>query len=1106
MVWEIHTYGGGEFLIHLLAGVKMIFGSDAYTTLIRIMGVAGLLCTAIFVLFSQKVQFLFTWFLAFSFVYLGMFVPKYDVAIVDHLQPASNQVITNVPAALAIFGHASTMIGEGLTRLAETAYALPPEIGFRTSGYGASVHAAHASFSEEIPEPYVHASTAEYIKNCVFYDVLDGTKSADGILKSTNLLADIRVDHNSRFTETLIRPDGGRVSGTPEVVTCTVAYDRVVAGLNRIYENWWNRFVETVSGSQRIPPELVASLLPVSYDRLMSIAASPQEILFQNGIIHSYDRALQAFAETTGADSQLLGMALSHAEYQQKVGAFTAGQRAKQILPAIRIVAEAMIFGIFPFIFLFAFTPLVARVLQVYITGLIWLQLWGPLLAILNLVTVILTEQAIAPRAIDGLTITTIGGLQAGLSDKLSIAAWAAATVPLVAWGVASYSFSGIVNTVGALIGSTQSTAQHTAGGTGMGNVSTGNVSMNTISANKTNTTVESSTGWKVSAFGGSVDGGATPAAYHYATMGVASHLDSPDMGSLTTFQTSQQAHQEIEASRNQMVQRAHEAFNQQVASISDGLRSMSGSETKASSDNGVTRSVETGLSSDSSRTAAMVQSYADRIQSTYGFSAEESKDIAVRALAAKSLDLTGSLGGEVAGNIALGQGKSQTGSAPQVLGGASQQNPPLPGSPGRLKIGSGAEVGVGGRLQGQKEDRESASLDAKRKEAFDSVFNSATEEQARDSWSLFERAVISDQARHGHSLGSSSGETSSAVRSEESQGMEGLRGMASEIGSLSKRMAQGEGKTVIVGSNQMPAMMHYISGRTGLSVSQLNSMVGHDASYHFGSGNYDVRDIPIAGKKLSEWAGEMYESMDPRSSGISAEFDQTQTGVTKEIQRGAQSVSEQRGQIGLRSQGLRDHVRSEMEKEQAEVSGEGDRIVGEAAHRQGSVRDQIDSTQGHVSDTSNAVRESGNNLESRVKDFQNEGVSLGRAAGRGSKDLNPYRNASDNAISENRDRILPPKPTVRTHREGPSQSGADVYLGITRSSAGEGLSLQGVNPPHPNFYPESRAQALEKMNRESKEGLGKENHYNEEFRKNIENVYRTAKKLETRSQKEDSE
>src|SRR3990170_166334 len=142
MVYEIHTYGGGEFLVTVLTAVKLLLGGSAYLTLIKAMAVLGLLVFLGWVVFSFRFQL--SWLLWFAFAYLGFFVPKVDVAVIDNLRPAETQVVTGVPALLGYAGHLSSAIGDGLTRLMEQALSLPADIEFRTAGYATSLHAVRA--------------------------------------------------------------------------------------------------------------------------------------------------------------------------------------------------------------------------------------------------------------------------------------------------------------------------------------------------------------------------------------------------------------------------------------------------------------------------------------------------------------------------------------------------------------------------------------------------------------------------------------------------------------------------------------------------------------------------------------------------------------------------------------------------------------------------------------------------------------------------------------------------------------------------------------------------------------------------------------------------
>src|SRR5579884_1849823 len=102
MVYEIHTYGGGDFLVAVLTAVKLLLGGDAFITLLKAVAILGLIFVAGWMALSVRLQF--SWVIIFAIAYLGFFVPKADVSVIDHLQPGNTQVVTQVPALLGYLG------------------------------------------------------------------------------------------------------------------------------------------------------------------------------------------------------------------------------------------------------------------------------------------------------------------------------------------------------------------------------------------------------------------------------------------------------------------------------------------------------------------------------------------------------------------------------------------------------------------------------------------------------------------------------------------------------------------------------------------------------------------------------------------------------------------------------------------------------------------------------------------------------------------------------------------------------------------------------------------------------------------------------------------
>ncbi|MFQ5779185.1 MAG: conjugal transfer protein TraG N-terminal domain-containing protein, partial [Nitrospiria bacterium] len=711
MVYEIHTYGGGDILVQILTGAKLILGSPAFTTLIGVIALLGLLIFIAYLSFSFRWEI--SWFLWLVIAYLGLFAPKADVAVIDHLQPGNTQVVTGVPALLGYFGHISSAVGDGLTRLMEQAFSLPGGLAFRATGYAAPLHAIQAGLNEGIPEPYVASSATQYIKNCVFYDLLDGTKLASAILKSPDLLSAFESDHPSRFTETLIAADGSEITGHPDVVKCVAGYQRLRNGMNRIYGTWWNRFVRSVSGARDLPAVDVEPVLTLSYQRLMNIAATPQEIIFQSAMIHAYDEALELQAKATGSTEELLGMTLAQAEYQQRTGLFTMGRMARHLLPALRSVVEALIYGIFPFLLLMLFLPWGYKVLQTYAVGFLWLQLWGPIFAVLNLLTAIRAEKILKPYASEGVTIMTWATLDTMTADQLAMAGAISLMVPILAYFLASGSLSGIIQGAGMVLGSSQSTAGRAASSAGMGNISMGNVGLDNFQANKFNPAVESTTGWRETVYGVMGGNAFQPARYGYVTPeGGATQLALSSLGGGISLQTGKRADLLQQESYNRTWEQAQEAFDQKATQYRDAISRTSGREARTGSEYGYTKSSEKGVSSDKGRRADIATQFADQVRREYGLSADESRDVVVRALAARSLALDGGVGFGTA----------------------------------RL-FGLGGKLGAG--IVGRKEDQEQSKVGSRHQDAFNHIFDATTSEQVREAISLFERAQSSTQGRH---------------------------------------------------------------------------------------------------------------------------------------------------------------------------------------------------------------------------------------------------------------------------------------------------------------------------------------------------------------------
>src|SRR6185295_16141575 len=80
----------------------------------------------------------------------------------------------------------------------------------------------------------------------------------------------------------------------------------------------------------------------------------------------------------------------------------TMGKVAEQALPLIRNVIEAVIYAVFPFVFLLFLLAQgrgLGMAIKSFVLSLVWIQLWPPLYAILNYVATLASSKTLAAAA-----------------------------------------------------------------------------------------------------------------------------------------------------------------------------------------------------------------------------------------------------------------------------------------------------------------------------------------------------------------------------------------------------------------------------------------------------------------------------------------------------------------------------------------------------------------------------------------------------------------------------------------------------------------------------------------------------------------------------------
>ncbi len=419
-MFEIFTLGGGVYLVDLLNAVAAVTGGGAYAALARIAGVVGLAWMLFRTAFGGAWRDNARWILLFAVVWGAMIAPKTTVRVVDRLDPAlAPAAVAGVPVGLALFASLTSQAGDGLTRLTEQAFALPNDLAYQRRGmiFGARLAAEATRF--EVTDAVFARNLRNYARQCVFYALLLGHVSADELRESPELWTLISSNRSpsagaspARLVEFAARNSAGGVDRT--VVSCADAAARA---------------------------ELAAAL-PAAHGFLIGVSRSAAEIMRQQMLLNALRDAGEQWAAETGNAAALAAYAEARAEAQTSAAYRAVGRQAEAWVPLLRVVFECLYVGAFPMAALLMLSPAGAGVFRSYVIGLVWLQSWGPLYAVLHRVAMgeaaeRMSAAALMPDGSAGISLVAQAGVRAAAADIAAMSGYLSMSVPFLAAALA---------------------------------------------------------------------------------------------------------------------------------------------------------------------------------------------------------------------------------------------------------------------------------------------------------------------------------------------------------------------------------------------------------------------------------------------------------------------------------------------------------------------------------------------------------------------------------------------------------------------------------------------------------------------------------------------
>ena len=447
-MYEIYAHGNVDTLNGVFNAIAAIMGGGDYFGLIKTVAVTGVLVAAFSGLFSPGRFHGWGWLFGFLFLYHVLFLPKTEVVVVDKLGSQPPVVIGNVPLGVAFFGHVTSKVGDVMTRFFETAFQvipapdaqLPNELAYQKNGVMFGNRLIQASRNLNVADPQLRTDLIAFVYNCTLYDLQDGTIDPAAFAQSTDIWALMGNPNPARFS----------TFGNPaQVDTCPKVHAYLanrlpaeVARARAILAFQLNPSLDPAAAQGVIDSQLEQAYYKT---KIASAAQSAGDLLRQNIMLNLVqDTSSIASQKINDPASLMIATARANATASINSSFLTMGKVAEQALPLIRNVIEAIVYAVFPFVFLLfllAHGRGLGLAIKSFVLSLVWIQLWPPLYAILNYVATLASARTLEAAArmgggVQGLALETASSIYYGAISDQAVAGYMVISIPIIATAI----------------------------------------------------------------------------------------------------------------------------------------------------------------------------------------------------------------------------------------------------------------------------------------------------------------------------------------------------------------------------------------------------------------------------------------------------------------------------------------------------------------------------------------------------------------------------------------------------------------------------------------------------------------------------------------------
>ena len=487
----VYAWGYGDVLENILRGIAWLF--DPSGGLMVMLGKITILIGFIAVLLSyfgdygQRDPLRILKFYVLAIGVWTLFMQVKTTVQIDDIQDNQSRVVQNVPYAIAYPLAFTSQVQKAVAQTLDQVFGLPDDCGYSKTGMLGCVGVVNSALSMRITDPYLYQSFNQFITNCVYTNILDGTYNLEDLQTSQNLLTYMGSSlHPARFTKVYADAEcqwtdsGCSPCKAGCSMDCPSAYNYLI---NQLYNYANYQALNALAYATGMTTSAVSQALNTAPPYLLNVSQTGQSLLLQSIAMNHLGEAYLRWAEANLAPG--VGYAVGVAQRQVEAQGISSYFVAGKYLPVLRGILIVLLAGFTSALFILLLTPMAVRALTGYMILFLWTILWSVGDALLNAIIHVKLHGATSFSSLGqgGLTLMTLPVVQQSAMDYISMAGqfyWMIPTLALLAsTGFSIYAMNSLSGAVSspAQSGTASASSQVAQGNLGGGNVSWNNQS-----------------------------------------------------------------------------------------------------------------------------------------------------------------------------------------------------------------------------------------------------------------------------------------------------------------------------------------------------------------------------------------------------------------------------------------------------------------------------------------------------------------------------------------------------------------------------------------------------------------------------------------------------